>query len=308
MTHHTESSAAGLEIKPLSPAIGAQISGVDLRQAQDEATFERIRQAWYDHNILLFRCQELSAEDQVRVAEGFGELARLHNKPGNAGVTEHPSVMLISNVRQDGKLIGALPDGEMYFHSDQCYLENPCMATMLYAIEIPSVGGNTLFANMYQAYDALPGEMKRRIVNLKAVNVYDYGKNLTLRPTDDLGGAPTFAHPIVRIHPVTGRKALFVNRLMTAYILDLPRAESDEILQFLFEHQEQARFVYEHVWTSGDLMLWDNRCSLHARTDFSPKERRLLRRVIIKHEHAAYLESVKPVICYYRRDAEKKES
>lgn len=282
-----ESSSTGLEVTPLSPAVGAQISGIDLRREQDEVIFDCIRRAWYDHNILLFRGQQLSAQDQVRVAERFGELAKLHNKPGNAGVTEHPSVMLISNIRQDGKLIGALPDGEMVFHSDQCYLEKPCMATMLYAIEIPSEGGNTLFADMYKAYEALPQEMKRRIANLKAMNVYDYEKNPTSRPIGNLDGTPAHAHPVVRVHPVTARKALFVNRLMTAYIVDLPRAESDEILQFLFEHQEQAHFVHEHVWTPGDLMLWDNRSSLHARTVFSPEERRLLRRVIIQHEHAA---------------------
>jgi taurine dioxygenase len=274
-----------MEIRPLSPAIGAEVLGVDLSQPLSDMAFERIRQAWFDHNILLFRKQQLSEDDQVGFAERFGELAKLINK--NDGMTKNPAVMFISNIRKDGKLIGALPDGEMYFHSDQCYVERPCAATMLYSIEIPSHGGNTLFANMYQAYDTLPEEMKRRIAGRKAMNFYDYDGSATVRPSGDANvnkEAPHYAHPIVRTHPATGRKALYVNRLMTQYIVDMPRDESDKILQFLFEHQEQRRFVYEHVWTPGELMLWDNRCSLHARSDFDAKERRMLRRVTILGE------------------------
>ncbi|HLQ26951.1 MAG TPA: TauD/TfdA family dioxygenase [Acidiferrobacterales bacterium] len=274
---------SAIKILPLSPGIGAEIVGVDLSRELDAGTFERIRQAWYDYNILLFRGQRLAEEDQVRFAGRFGELAKLVNK--NDGMTGHPAVMLVSNVKKDGKLIGALPDGEMYFHSDQCYVERPCAATMLYSIEIPSRGGNTLFANMYKAYDTLPEDMKRRISGRKAMNVYDYDRSATARPQGEIRtDAPSYAHPIVRTHPVTGRKALYVNRLMTQYILDIPRAESDEILKFLFDHQEQPQFVYEHVWTPGELIIWDNRCSLHARSDFDAGERRMLRRVIILGE------------------------
>jgi taurine dioxygenase len=274
---------SAINILPLSPGIGAEIVGVDLSRDLDAGTFERIRQAWYDYNILLFRGQRLAEEDQVRFAGRFGELAKLVNK--NEGMTGHPAVMLVSNVKKDGKLIGALPDGEMYFHSDQCYVERPCAATMLYSIEIPSRGGNTLFANMYKAYDALPEDMRRRIAGRRAVNVYDYDRSATARPQGEIRkDAPSYAHPVVRTHPVTGRKALYVNRLMTQYILDIPRAESDELLKFLFDHQEQPRFVYEHVWTPGELMIWDNRCTLHARSDFDAAERRMLRRVIVLGE------------------------
>lgn len=279
-----ESSPLAMEIKPLSPALGVEILKVDLTKELDDAAIEHIRQAWYDNSILLLRGQQLSESDQLRFAERFGVLAKLHDKPNNAGVTDHPSVMLISNMRRDGQLIGALPDGEMYFHSDQCYLEEPCAATMLYAIEIPSHGGNTLYSNTYKAYDTLPTDIKRRIDGRSAMNVYDYSKNSTSRPSGEMGDAPSHAHPIVRIHPVTGRKALFVNRLMTIYILDMPRDESDEILKYLFDSQAQPQFVYEHVWAPGDLMLWDNRCTLHARTDFNPEDRRLLRRIVILGE------------------------
>jgi taurine dioxygenase len=275
---HTETVNA----VPLSPAIGAEIIGVDLRAPLSDAQFGQILGAWHRNCVLLFRNQHLDMANQLRFAERFGELSKVvNNHSHNSG---HPSVMLVSNIRKDGKLIGGLPDGEMYFHSDQCYVEQPIKGTTLYAIELPRQGGNTLFANMYLAYEALPAEAQQRIAGLKAMNVYDYANNPTMRGATIREGVPHYAHPVVRTHPDTGRKALFVNRLMTDHILDMPREESDELLAFLFDHQEQRRFVYEHVWSVGDLLLWDNRCSLHARTDFDPRERRLLRRVAIRGE------------------------
>jgi taurine dioxygenase len=192
--------------------------------------------------------------------------------------------MLISNIREDGKPIGALPDGEMHFHTDQCHQERPAMASMLYAIEVPSVGGNTLFANGYKAYETLPAEVKRRINGRKALNAYDYDNASMKRGTRLAEGVPSCVHPVVRTHPATGRKALYVNRLMTVRIEGLPEEESDVLLELLFAHQEQRQFVYEHVWRPGDLLMWDNRCTLHARTDFSANERRLMRRVTILGE------------------------
>ena len=274
--------AESIAVLPLSPAIGAEIAGIDLRTPLDDAQLRTIMEAWHRHCVLLFRDQHLEAEDQLRFAGRFGELGKvINNHSKNSG---HPSVMLVSNIRKDGQLIGGLPDGEMYFHSDQCYVERPIKATTLYAIELPRQGGNTLLANMYLAYETLPADVQQRIAALKAMNVYDYDNNPTTRGSTIRAGVPHHAHPVVRTHPDTGRKALFVNRLMTDHILDMPRAESDRLLQSLFDHQEQRRFVYEHVWRPGDLMLWDNRCSLHARTDFDPRERRLLRRVAITGE------------------------
>jgi taurine dioxygenase len=267
---------------PLSPAIGAEIVGVDLRSPLSNPQFVQILDAWHRYCVLLFRNQHLEMEDQLRFAERFGELSKvINNHSHNSG---HPSVMLVSNIRKDGQLIGGLPDGEMHFHSDQCYVEQPIKGTMLYAIELPRQGGNTLFANMYLAYETLPADVQQRIAGLKAMNVYDYANNPTTRGATIREGVPHYAHPVVRTHPDTGRKALFVNRLMTDHILDMPREKSDRLLAFLFDHQEQRRFIYEHVWSVGDLLLWDNRCSLHARTDFDPRERRLLRRVAIRGE------------------------
>jgi alpha-ketoglutarate-dependent taurine dioxygenase len=274
-------STPGFQIRPLSPAIGAEIIGVDLSRELDDATFAAILDAWHRHLVILFRNQKLSEDDQVRFAERFGAPARIHT-PQFA--TSNPAVMLISNIRQDGKTIGALPDGEMQFHSDQCYKEMPAMASVLYAIEIPSRGGDTLFANGYLAYETLPEAVKRRIEGRKAIHAYDYDSAATKRGGEIDKDAPTYAHPVVRTHPATGRKALYVNRLMTRRIEGLPPEESEELLNFLFQHQENPDFIYAHVWRAGDLLMWDNRCALHARTDFSAAERRLLRRVTILGE------------------------
>jgi taurine dioxygenase len=272
---------AAFAVQPLSPALGAEIVGVDLGQEIDDRTFAQIRDAWHQHLVILLRDQELSEDDQVRFAEKFGPPAVIHTKQF---VRNHPAVMLISNIREDGKPIGALPDGEMHFHTDQCHQEQPAMASMLYAIEVPRAGGNTLFANGYKAYEMLPDALKLRIAGRKALNAYDYDTAAMKRGTRLADGVPSCVHPVVRTHPATGRKALYVNRLMTMRIEGLPADESDELLDTLFAHQERREFVYEHVWRPGDLLMWDNRCTLHARTDFSPDERRLMRRVTILGE------------------------
>jgi taurine dioxygenase len=274
-------TSAAFAVRPLSPAVGAEIIGVDLRDPIDDALAGKMLDAWHQHLVILLRGQTLTEDDQVRFAERFGPLARIHTPQF---LRSHPAVMLISNIREDGKPIGALPDGEMQFHTDQCHQEIPAKASMLYAIEIPSVGGNTLFANAYLAYETLPDAIKRRIDGRKALNAYDYDTAATIRKAEVPDGAPSFAHPVVRTHPATGRKALYVNRLMTRRIEGLPVDESEALLNLLFDHQEQPQFIYEHVWRPGDILMWDNRCTLHARTDFSADERRLLRRVTILGE------------------------
>lgn len=283
MTARTENTPGlpPLVTRPLSPALGLEILGVDLSQPVTPALAAQLEAAWHEGLVILLRDQKLTMEQQVGFAECFGPPAKIHTPGHRAG---HDAVMLITNVRENGKLIGALPDGEMHFHTDQCHQERPAKASMLYAIEIPREGGNTLFANAYLAYETLPAELKRRIEGRKAVNAYDYD-NASMKRGTKLGeGVPHYAHPVVRTHPATGRKALYVNRLMTVAIEGLPESESDELLNLLFDHQEQRRFVYEHVWRVGDILMWDNRCTLHARTDFSAAERRLMRRVTILGE------------------------
>jgi len=267
-------------VRQLSPALGVEILGIDLRDPVNEALRQNLLDAWHRHLVILLRDQKLDEDTQVRFAGMFGPPAKITS--GRKFSAKHPSVMLISNIREDGKPIGALPDGEMHFHTDQCHREIPAKATLLYALEIPSRGGNTLFSNAYTAYETLPEEIRRRIAGRCALNAYD--KDTTLRTASHDSTGTSWWHPVVRTHPATGRKALYVNRLMTREIEGLSRQESDAILQRLFDHQEQPKFVYEHVWRFGDLLMWDNRCTLHARTDFSAGERRLLRRVTILGE------------------------
>lgn len=270
-----------IQTRPLSPALGREILGIDLRERFSDEVYAAIVECWNHSLVILLRDQDLSEDDQIAFAERFGtgELSAGHI----AGLEKRPGLTLITNVREDGKLIGILPDGEMHFHSDQCYIERPSRGTMLYAIELPTVGGNTLFANMYRAYETLPADVKARIDGAKALNVYDYNGNPTQRGAV-ASDAPRHAHPVVRTHPATGRKALFVNRLMTSHIVGMDPEESRVLLDRLFAHIEQPQFVYEHVWRKGDVLIWDNRCTAHARTDFDPAQRRLLRRATFKGE------------------------
>jgi taurine dioxygenase len=274
-------SSEEFRVRRLAPAIGAEIIGVDLSKPMDDEVFAKILNVWHQNLVILFRDQHLTEDDQVRFGQRFGSPAVTHTKRFE---TQNPAVMLISNVRENGRLIGALPDGEMHFHSDQCHQERPAMASMLYSLEVPSRGGNTLFANAYLAYETLPDSTKKRIEGRKALNAYDYDNASTRRGTKLGDGVPSCWHPIVRTHPATEKKALYVNRLMTIEVEGMSRAESDELLNTLFDHQEQPEFIYEHVWRPHDLLLWDNRCALHARTDFSADERRLLRRLTILGE------------------------
>jgi taurine dioxygenase len=276
-----------IEVEPLSPALGAEIGGVDLREDLSAATVAEIIAAWHSHLVLLFRGQSLTEDDQIRFAQHFGALQKRTRPPeaiNEAGHTKYPQLtMLVSNIRENGKLIGSLPDGEMHFHSDQCYLEKPASGTFLYALEVPSAGGDTLFLNMYKAYETLPTELKANIDGKKALNAYLYDS--TTRAVNgskiDFSAHPHYLQPIVRTHPDTKRKALYVNRLMTFTVDGMDEEEGGALLNRLFDHIEQDRFIYAHHWRPGDLVLWDNRCTLHARTDFSDKERRLLRRYVV---------------------------
>jgi taurine dioxygenase len=281
-----------LEVKTLSPALGAEILGVDLRNELAAETVAAIVDAWHQHLVILFRNQTLSEDEQIRFAQHFGVLQR-RGRPAEArneaSRLKYPELtMLVSNIRENGKLIGSLADGEMNFHSDFCYVEKPAKGTFLYAMEIPSQGGDTLFLNMYKAYETLPFALKARAEGRKAVNAYHY-ESVTREINGaklDLGAHKHYAQPIVRTHPETRRKALYVNRLMTFTVEGMDDTEGGALLDQLFDHMEQDQFIYAHKWRVGDLILWDNRCTLHARTDFSDRERRLLRRHVVEGDRA----------------------
>jgi taurine dioxygenase len=279
-----------LTIRKLSPHIGAEIQDLDLNEDQSAESIDAINQAWFDNIILLFRGQNLSPERQVHVTEWFGELGELARPKEyrTSGHNDLPAgMMLISNIREDGKPIGNLPDGEMMFHHDMMHAEIPHKATMLYAVEIPSAGGNTLFASGYAAYESLPDDIRAPLEGRRAFHHYNYG--VTVKGKDN--GVAAFSessHPVFRTHDDTGKKAIYVNRLMTEGIVDMDQAEADRLLAAVFDHSESPDFVYEHEWQVGDLLLWDNRCSMHARTDFPETERRLLLRTTVTGEGRPY--------------------
>ncbi len=274
-----------IQVEKLTPTIGARITGVDLAERLDAECVDAIRRAWLENIVIVFPGQQLTLQQQTAFAGNFGTVGvrsrRAEDRP--EGADYHAGIMLISNIRDEkGVPIGSLPDGEMWYHHDMCYMPAPHKSTMLYSIEIPSRGGNTRFTNMYAAYDNLPKALKQKLAGRTALQVYDYKTTAKVDIDGDLTGIHNRSQPIFVVNPDTGRVALYVNRLMTARIDGLPRDESDAILDRLFAISEDPATIYEHVWSVGDLLMWDNRCSCHARTDFPDGERRLLRRCTLE--------------------------
>jgi len=277
-------AAPALQFVPLTKHIGCEGRGVDLRQPLAPAAASACYRTWLDYAVLLFRDQDLSQEDLIRVTGHFGELAPL-GRPANTlpkGFSRLlPNIMMISNIRENGETIGALPDGEMMFHHDTIHRPDPHKATLLYSVEIPSYGGDTLFASGTAAYDTLDPAIKAKLEGRRAVNYYVYN-SVVRNDKQAVDATSQEVHPVIRTHDETGRKAIYVNRLMSVKIEDLPDDESDALLNLLFDHSEKPEFVYTHVWRKGDLIVWDNRCSSHARTDFPSDQRRLLLRTTVK--------------------------
>ncbi len=280
----TVAAQTQLNVVPLSQHIGAEVRGVDLRDQLEPDSIRSIHQAWLDHAVLLFRDQDLSQEDLLRVTSYFGEIGALARPPeffpkGYSRLL--PNIMMISNIRENGQTIGALPDGEMMFHHDMLHAEIPHNGTLLYSLEVPTHGGETLFSSGYAAYDTLDPTVRDRLEGRKAFHHYNYGS--TIR--GDSRGVAAHAesvHPVFRRHDETGRKAVYINRLMTVGIVDMPQDESDRLINAVFDHSEKPEFVYTHSWKKGDLLIWDNRCSMHARNDFPADQRRLMLRTTVK--------------------------
>lgn len=274
-----------LMIKPICPAIGAEIEGLNLREPLDEKTRGTILDVFHEYVLLLFRDQDLSELQQTTFATTFGELgkrtvgARLVKSPKDAYASP---VMLVTNRSDTGPTgnTASFGDGDMWFHHDTCFYPTPNIVTMLYGIEVTANGGLTRVANMYRAYDNIPPKLRDRLEGHTVLQVYDYNR-YRIDPNVDMAGARNHSQPIFVCHPVTNRKALYVNRTMTAQIEGMSRVESDAILDELFAISEDSRIVYNHKWQVGDLLMWDNRCSTHARTDFPAEESRVLRRCTV---------------------------
>lgn len=255
-----------MQIIPTGGALGAEIRGVDAAKPLAPAEVRELKAAVVEHLLLVWREQSLTEEEQVRFSRYFGDPVP-HVRP--QAERSVPEIFVISNVSENGEAIGALGNGELTFHSDLSYLPLPGSFSIVHALEIPDEGGDTQWANAYAAYDALPAELKERVVALKAVHRHgEEGQN----------PAVPASHPVVRTHPETRRRAMFVSPQFTRYIERMPRDESDALLDKLLRHVTRPEFVWTHKWRPGDLVVWDNRCTMHRREPFNPTERRILKR------------------------------
>jgi taurine dioxygenase len=276
-----------LKVKKLADALGAEISGVDLARPMAAQDFTQIREAWLEHLVIRFRGQKLSDPQLIAFSSLFGELDPPGPNPlGKPFLPDHPQMNVISNIKLDGVPIGGLGDGEAIWHADMTYVDNPPMAAILHALELPPSGGDTYWANMYLAYETLPAELKQRIEGRKAVHDATYNsagiKRKGYEEVADPRAAPGARHELVRKHPETGRKCLFLGRRRNSYVLGMELGESEALLDALWAHATQPQFTFRQQWRVGDVLIWDNRCTLHRRDAFDPGARRLLHRTQIK--------------------------
>ena len=275
-----------MNIAPISDAGGAIVSGIDLRRdlAPQDAT--AIRNAFLEYGVVVIREQNLNTEDQIRFCNAMGGTAT-RGKPADQRADDADSaydgaVHVVTNLTEDGKPLGSFGDGEVWFHHDGSFKEIPYAATVLYGMAVTSTGGETVFANMYMAYDRLSEATKKRIDGLDGLNVYDYASTGRVDLEQDISNINHWVHPLVIRHPDTGRRALYVSPLITARIEGLSKTESDTLLEELFRYQEDDEIIFEHKWSAGDLVMMDNRSITHARRDFPAGEPRMLRRTMVE--------------------------
>jgi taurine dioxygenase len=277
-----------IEIILTGKPLGAEIRGVDLRTISADE-FDAIYRAWLDHLVILFRGQQLSDQDLISFSRHFGDLDWAPvQETGRRFVEGHPEIYVVSNVIENGAPIGSLGAGEATWHTDMSYLEGPPKASMLYALEVPPTGGNTYFTSMYRAYESLPEGIRQRIsgLTLKHDGTYNSGgyvRQGTVAVDDPMTSPGTF-HPLICAHPETGRRLLYLGRRRNAYISGLPLAESETLLDELWSYAAREEFAWHNEWRVGDLVLWDNRCTMHRRDPFDAGSRRVMHRTQIKGE------------------------
>lgn len=277
-----------LQCRPLTGTFGAEIQDIQLTADMDDATFNEVRQSWADHELLLFRGQNLSEDDLIAFSRRLGKL-EIHVRQEWLS-QDHPEVLVLSNMKVDGKSIGGLANSEINWHYDQIYLPRPAVGSLIFSVAIPLEGGATYFADMCGAYDALPSHLKSKIEGRQAVQSYDnFNTGQAIKTKDAIKKkTPDVTHPIVRVHPITGRPALYVCPGMTTLIVGLDEDESRAVLDELFTFSTQPEFIYRHDWQIGDAILWDNACTMHRRDDFDDKYDRLMKRTtILPPEHLA---------------------
>jgi taurine dioxygenase len=275
-----------IDVVPTGRPLAAEVRGVDLRSLDDQK-FAALRRAWHQHQVLLIRSQTLSDQDLIAFSRRFGDLDWAPvQETGRRFVEGLPEIYIVSNVKVNGEPIGSLGAGEAVWHTDMSYLDVPPMASMLYALEVPPSGGNTSFCSMYAIYEALPAEMKQRIAGLKIKHDGTYNSGGFLRQgvtaTDDPRTSPGAVHPLICTHPDTGRQMLYLGRRRNAYLVGLELSESEALLDELWRYVERPEFAWEHTWRVGDLVMWDNRCTMHRRDPFDDTSRRVMHRTQIK--------------------------
>ena len=255
------------EINILSDALGAEVVGLDLAQPFDEVSFAKVHQAHLDYQVLVFRDQDITPAQHIAFSRRFGDLSS--HVYDQFLLPDHPEILKVSNKKTaDGAFVGLNSAGRRW-HSDLSYADMPSLGSLLYALEIPPTGGDTLFNNMYAAYETLPQATKDRIDGLKAefligsARKYYTEKERPALTAEQLASVPPVEHPVVRTHPETGRKALYVNPAHTVRILGIDDDEAEDLLADLTEHSVKPEFVYRHEWRLHDLVFWDNRCCMH---------------------------------------------
>jgi taurine dioxygenase len=275
-----------LTITPTGAALGAEVSGVDVRTMDDE-TFAAIHRAWLDYQVLLFRRQQLSDQDLIAFSRRFGDLDHAPiQENGRRFVDGYPEIYVVSNVVEQGVAIGSLGAGEAVWHTDMSYLARPPKASVLYALEVPATGGDTAFCTMYGAWEAMPAAMQRRLIRLRIKHDATYNSGGYVRegvvPTDDPRTAPGVLHPLIQAHPDTGRLGLYLGRRRNAYLEGLPLGESDALLDEIWASVTDPVHTWTHRWQVGDVVLWDNRCTMHRRDAFDSAARRVMHRTQIR--------------------------
>jgi taurine dioxygenase len=280
--------ASSVEVIPTNAALGAEVRGVDLRHL-DEAAFKSLIQAWHHYSVVLVRGQSLSDQELIAFSLRLGDLDWAPvQESGRRFVEGIPEIYIVSNVKVNGEPIGSLGDGEAVWHTDMSYLDIPPKASMLYSLEVPPAGGNTSFCSMYAIYNALPAGLKDRITGLKIKHDGTFNSGGYVRqgvtPTDNPITSPGAVHPLVCTHPDTGRRMLYLGRRRNAYLVGLELKDSEALLDELWSFVNRPEFAWEHVWRVGDLVLWDNRCTMHRRDAFDPSSRRIMHRTQVKGE------------------------
>ena len=270
-----------LDIRQLTPGFGAEVRIDDIARF-DEAAFSALRDLWVTHGILLFRDQELSEGAQTALSRRFGEL-EIHVRTEYIS-PDFPEILFVSNMQKaNGEPLGILADRDVGWHYDQIYLPKPALGSLLYAVKVPPEGGRTYFADMAAAYEALPDDLKQRIEGRRAVQSYEHFNRSYSVPTSKTQKVRTqdVTHPMVRTHPYSKRKSLYICPGMTTEIIGLPETESRDILDRLFEFSVRPEFVYAHDWQAGDGILWDNARTMHRRDPFDGRHPRLMKRTTI---------------------------